>query len=161
MKSSLDRDMKVVATISMLVFFVLPASACRLPKTDPWFWSKSELVKRTDSILLAKAIEISPPKKAQGDRRGWNYTFDVLEVLKGKRTTRALIENFEAPSSGADFKGKMRSLYNSACEVAVGFEVGKTYLLFLKSFHPLGYEEIRDSDDPWLAEVRKYLEKKR
>jgi hypothetical protein len=156
---------KITKPRVFIVLFAVYSSqgfACKLTEDSSWNWSKDKLITETKTIVLAKVIDA---KKSEGNGhlkgRGWNYKFETLEVIKGLTDREPLmLEDFQGPADGSTVVSS-RTTYDPACLPAVGFQVGKTYLIFLNSFHRNGYDEIKSSEDPWLTQVKSVVRPKK
>ncbi|NRA88251.1 MAG: hypothetical protein HRU28_12865 [Rhizobiales bacterium] len=163
---------KIIYHFILLFFISTPylVFACDIPRSH----SRDhhiELVKRTNNIVLAKAIFTKNSTKP---------TFEVLEVIKGKvgkniSLPRGRIVSDETKAAhyysnkgvAVDFEGHTNLLFwdkfaarpglGSDCMIRPSFMVGKTYLLFLGNQDLRGYEEIIVDDDLWLLAVRKLV----
>ena len=154
----------------LVLVFAAPtvANACFAP---PPYLSEShhELVLKSQAIVLAKAV------KTENDSiSGYaDFIFEPVEVLKGDPPSRIELHGLKAGPyvaeewniDGGDYEGHRSpefwawSLGNgamdTACHVSGVFEVGQTYLIFLRDKpHFRAYENIRREDDLWLAVVR-------
>ncbi len=148
------------------------AMACFMP---PHYLSDhhTELVMTTETIVIARAVE----RTREGN--GAVFTFQTLEVLKGHALPQFELYGFESDgwlaremgyaSRSTDFDGHRSAEFwawsagNSAmltsCFLAGFFELGETYLLFLRDDpHRRAYENIREDDDLWLQVIRMVVE---
>jgi hypothetical protein len=131
--------------------------------------SHTELVSKTTSIVVAKAVGIAG--KESGDFA--TFIFEQVETLKGESPARFELYGVRAGSVTAsdnggvadDFDGHRspafwawglgNSVMLSSCGAYGVFEVGETYLVFHRDNpHTRAYEIIRDKDDLWLAVIR-------
>lgn len=127
--------------------------------------SASELVKRSDSILLAKVVKLARQKGKT------IYRFKVIEALKGKTTKSFSIvgekpmEKFNSDfASHSDKKfwevDSGRTTFRGDCTVLKTFNEGETYLIFPeRPGHIKGFERITIDADEWLMAVRNELAK--
>ncbi len=139
---------------------------CATPETGS-YWNKEELVRQSKNIILAKAIFYE--RKENRDY----YTFEILEVLKGKEDSAIIIPSYlDTPiknhfsshtSSSFWAENTGRSPYPCCvCQPLHTFEEGKTYLLFPDAIGAMASAEIIISKhDKWLKYVKNKLNNKR
>ena len=157
----------------LLIAAVSPSAiACFIP---PHYLSDhhTELVDTTGTIVLARAIEKTR------DGTGAVFVFQTLEILKGQALPQFELYGFEADgwlareieyaNRSPDFDGHRsaefwawsagNSTMLTSCFLAGFFELGETYLLFLRDDpHRRAYENIRGDDDLWLQVIRRVVE---
>lgn len=157
--------------IQFTVFFVLicsvsPSFACKLVKTSSFYWNDETLVQKTPLILLVKLIQAEPIKdEINAYRPLFKYTFEVLEVVKGKYSKKQLIvqKDFIAPRSEnnatthsiEDFNG--RSYYGKDCRLYESGELNRSYLYFFDTYHPKFFEKVDSKNDKWFKKVRELI----
>jgi hypothetical protein len=146
----------------LLLLLLLPATtwaACFLPKTSPWYWNRDQLVARSRNIFMVKRIA-AKPASAKGR---WAYRFKVLETVKGDPKDEASLDDMTSPYRGAGIQTGARSRHDDQCHIDVGFEEGKTYLIFKGLhkgiFNPMAFQEVSGAEDPWLVEVKSKIRK--
>lgn len=161
--------MRVLAVQITIVFFLLSttvAACVDIPTQQNH--SHEQLVKRTETIVLAKAVLIQP---AGGDLH--TVKFYVSKVLKGAQKN-----NFELTGLAADLKngnndynkhndlrfwaysntGNFKRFEN--CNLYGYFKQGEQYLIFLDPpFHPRSFEIVSSTEDAWYKEVVTLIKK--
>lgn len=156
--------------ISYLIFFLTVslgtyAFGCFKPKASQ-IVKMDVLVKRTANIILAKVLSVDANNE---------FSFQVISSLKGKST-----ESFKL--KGTTSSENINNHYNNhqekqfwtkdsegradispMCVISAGFEVGKTYLIFLdQPYHFKSFELINDEKaDVWLTKVKNEIMKQR
>lgn len=164
----------------VLLFLSFPMSvfACLAPPAH-MIVDHEELVHRTETIVLAKALGGSDDTAKVWKKQHELMQFERLELLKGRTPLHFTIPNgfilsqvmdvneFGGGSYETDFdrhrdprfwKKKWARQWNEPdCALRPTFTVGNTYLLFLGTPHWQGYERIETNDDVWLETVRKLV----
>lgn len=142
---------------------------CELPDSSSWNWTTKRLIDSTDRIVLARVVSVVDDPK---DELRADYELETLEVLKGKTSakkgSRFWIKNQmwpgytkAEPKAFRDGPKPGRAMHDKDCKLTLGFLPGKTYLVFVDSFHPKGYELIENpASDEWLGYVRRSLPRK-
>lgn len=181
--------MRILLTLC-LILCCDPAFACFvLPKQQ--VVPADELINRTNNIVLAKAVkaefvpypqidpfvyndkgQLTVAPGTEGTHKPINYTFAVIEVLKGDKTEKASVRGQRAQKNyflskqtfhqeEEFWKDNAGRLYNAPdCQIHPSFVLGGIYLLFLdepyhrKSFELIGYMDKHISKDKWLAYVK-------
>ena len=116
---------------------------------------------------LKKVTEASP---SSGDRTVADVriaTLMVIEDLKGLGDERLHLpsSNFRFPNAQNDFAAHEddafwsgstigRVGYDDDCKIAINFDAGQTYLVFVGPFHVKAFELILQKNDRWLSFVR-------
>ena len=155
-----------------MTFFVLSeaAIACTMQSRE-YYWNGDELISRSQSIVLAIAVNpeveiIGIPGKTQWKRT--RLTLRIIEVLRGESPEARQVEiigqhysNHFNDHADPEFwnKNMGRSpFYPSACGAVHSFVEGETYLIFLDAMKAAKSAEIiKRSDDKWLVYVRQSL----
>ncbi|MGO1120225.1 hypothetical protein ACTL6U_16085 [Rhodovibrionaceae bacterium A322] len=132
----------------------------------------TELINRTETIVLARAIRESKGTIATRDGNLPIAGFELVEALKGSSPQVFSIPNGalvkEEKSPKGDFNGHRnlafwndnitRQWNASDGKMRPVFLEGHSYLLFLDNPHWHSYEEIKETNDLWLTTVRKVIE---
>jgi hypothetical protein len=143
-------------------FVAAPASACFTPP-EYLTESLSNLVGRTQNIVLAKALKYSDGK----------YSFVAVRTLKGTQLGQLSIDSKESPekANATTFEGHQekkfwepnsfgRETNDADCKIYPAFEIGQTYLMFLnKPYHSKSFERIDTGSDKWLLAVEREIAK--
>jgi len=159
-----------IAWLVAILFCTVPlmSSACTIPPphlSEP----HTELVLSAKAIVLAKVVGIKDEES--GDSA--TFIFEPVETLKGVSPANFELYGFKASGAtasesgmgGEDFEGHSSPLFwawglgnsvmLSTCSAYGVFEVGESYLVFLRDNpHLRAYENIREEDDLWLAVIR-------
>lgn len=126
---------------------------------------KEELVARTKTIVLAKAVAA---EALEGGRV--KYTFKAERRIKGAAADEFTIEGaaYEPKYDGNHFKDHQeehfwstprgRCVHDTDCRIHPSFEVGRSYLIFLEMpYHQKSFEQAEkvsgEATDKWLAWV--------
>lgn len=163
--------------IPLVLFSTSAAQACFAPapeQTSPW----PELVKRTDTIVLAQVVSAQPAVKTESttpaathailesDEGNTIFKLKVLETLKGhSNPTFEMTGNLANEKAERTFAkhadkafwsdGTGRSIISPDCTIKPAFTVGEKYLLFVeKPYHVKSFEKVSDSKDLWLQKVK-------
>jgi hypothetical protein len=129
----------------------VPAWACELGATSPWFASDAELVAGTRDIFVGRVVGQRTDTDDRTEFRQ-EYEMEVVERIKGTPPPRVWIGSF-TPASRPDDRGRVS--LGPDCKMQAKFESGRTYLIFREAYHPKGYELIASDRDAWLATVRR------
>ena len=84
------------------------------------------------------------------------WKFKVSEVLKGNVKAGSEVE---FTSLGWTKKPDSQQL-TYMCDLVLGFDAGKKYVIFLNSFNPSGYKMLNVENDPFLLKVRSIVKNK-
>lgn len=120
----------------------------------------------TSTIVVAKVISKQQTKDRKNLLRSsrpktgssyhgpiYKWTLKVEKGVKGKyRPGDELV--LVAASRGKDVFSD-----DGACVPSLNFEIEKTYLVFVGSYHPKGYQEVNSQDDPVVTDLEKMLSK--
>lgn len=154
----------IIGLISMSVnaCFVAPSAQTVNP---------SELLKRTNNIVLAKVITAT----ATMDSVAVEYTFQTIKMLKGKHVDSFKIVGRPLYEGGMQHfnhhndevfwnNGGGRHFNNPDCKIYPSFNVGGTFLIFLDPpYHRKSFESIirtngnKDIKDKWLQYVEEQV----
>lgn len=155
--------------ISFLLFSSL-ASACFMPKADSKTDSK-DLVRRSKRIYLVRTKDSREAASPTAFNKV-DYTFEVLETLKGEPATELTFSGAEFQASNEKNFGNHRSKefwkpmggrahVNPDCSVSASFEKGQRYIIFPdEPFHLKGFERVDANGDRWLAKIRSLVKEK-
>jgi hypothetical protein len=158
---------------------------CEIPNQSQWNDSLESLVKKTKNIFVGELVSSSDggekfdiktdmkikssfaadgKRDASGRRQTYFYneiwksklwTFKVSEVLKGE-----MQQGSEVSFTSLGWTKKPDSQQLSyMCDLILGFENGKKYVIFLNSFSPLGYKMVSAEKDPHLLKVKNLIQK--
>lgn len=139
-----------ISTLRLLLLLAIPQAtgqACELDKKSSWFWDQDELIGRTNQILVAKLEKEEPIfdssgmlsadlplSGGSGGGKFTKWTFKVTEVLKGPRDTKSFsITSWKS-------LGNIIDRAAGSCTPVFTFKKGKSYLIFVDSYHPNGYQ---------------------
>ena len=146
---------------------------CAVPQNSSWNWTKSDLVKRTKNIYIARATKMSLIKNATSGIKpdfsigtglashlfqNEEWTFSVVSRLKGS-VEQSNIKSIKVLVNESEPQDNIL-LHPVLCEQMPRFSKGKLYLIFENSFHSLGYKEIKNNKDPWALEVLNIINEK-
>ena len=130
---------------------------------------------RTEPLLdrdreLRKVTEASPSSSNRTVTDARIVALIVTEDLKGKGEERLYLPSgkFRFPNAQNDFSAHDddafwrdntvgRVGYDDDCRIAINFDAGRTYLVFVGPFHVKGYELILQKNDRWLSFVRERI----
>ncbi len=159
------------AIVAFIVKYLLisPCLACFTTPPEQVV-SPSDLVKRSNTIVLAKATE------ARLDLESGlvTYSFILIKKIKGSppvelKISGGAMEEEKNLSTFENHKDETfwtseggRSRHDEDCKIHPAFSVGSTYLLFLdQPFHRKSFERIihheGDEIDKWLAWVKEEI----
>jgi hypothetical protein len=161
---------KIAAVFSLIS---MSASACFVSPAEQTI-SPSELLKRTNNIILAKVISAT----ASMGTVEVEYTFQTIKVFKGKHVDnfkisgRPLFEgwmqNFNHHNDEVFWENKGgRHLNSPDCKIYPRFTAGATFLIFLDGpYHRKSFENIirthgdKQTKDKWLQYVEEHTDNK-
>ena len=122
----------------------------------------ADLVDSTPAIVLARAVSFTDP---DGGSLA-TFTFEAVRTLKGNPPKSFRLDGYHAKKVGSpgDFQQHKdpkfwafeagNSIQPGNCQAHGLFEVGQTYLIFLRrDSHYRAYENIRSPEDLWLKVV--------
>jgi HEAT repeat protein len=161
----------IVALLFMLCLHLSANSSAACSLEDGYLLpSNYDLVKETQAILLAEAVSFDMTPRASEGAFLPQFTFKILEVLKGDFAQDSLVhdgvDNYLGKSVEGNFNDLRRGAMTGACN-AYDYQLGKKFLLFVNktkdgwiiSGPPFSRinEEVSNSDSPWVIAVRHYI----
>ena len=151
----------------VLFTLLLPKTllACKMNYSSSWYFSKENLVKKSNQIVIAEVIGIVNMSK-KGEVRSFSethdYIFKIKEVIKGKKDKEIVIlKGIYGSSNPVNKDSKFfTTSYGPDCKSIISFEFGQTYTLVLDLKNSHSYQLYNGAEDKWISFVKKQLSNK-
>lgn len=162
--------------ILLTFLFSYNSHACYSPP-ERYYLNPDRMFLLSDGVVLAKAIKMKNPNRSTPFDSLKEFEFEIIEFYINPYA-RKQDEPVNFTMLGFPHKTKPNSDFSAHedldfwanslsgnselsgdCNAYGGFEIGKTYLIFLGLSHPKSYELIKEPKDRWHALI-KYIAKK-